>query len=51
MDQNADVSRSFHPGMNQNGKRKMGETGGEPFPEKQARMGLGDAAAEQSERS
>lgn len=46
MDQNADVNRGFHPGMSQNGKRKMGEASGEPFPEKQARMGVSESAAE-----
>ncbi len=49
MDQNADASRGFPPGMNQNGKRKMGEPGGEPFPDKQARMGVTDTATEHSE--
>ena len=51
MDQNAEASRGFHPGVNQNGKRKMGEASGEPFPDKQARTGLGDTTAEHSERS
>ena len=51
MDQNAEASRGFHPAMNQNGKRKMGEAGGELFSDKQARMGLDDTSAEHSERS
>ena len=45
LDHNADAGRGFQTGMNQNGKRKMGDHS-EPFPDKQARMSLTDPSVD-----